>query len=246
MGPPRIFDHPSPNFDARPPATPIDTLILHYTGMPRAGAALSRLTDRAAKVSAHYVIDEDGSLYRLVDEDRRAWHAGKSSWRGESDINGRSIGIELVNPGHEFGYRPFPEPQMGCLMELCRDLVRRHPIEPARVLGHSDVAPQRKSDPGELFDWRRLARAGVGLWPPEQAHATSRDNAVPAPAELQEKLRRFGYGLSVTGEMDAATSAVLIALQRHFRPRRIDGVPDAETAAILDWLCAQVAAGPSA
>jgi N-acetylmuramoyl-L-alanine amidase len=246
MGLPRVFDRPSPNFDARPAKTPTDTLVLHYTGMPSAAAALARLTDEAAKVSAHYLIDEDGTLYRLVDEDKRAWHAGRSSWRGESDINGRSIGIELVNPGHEFGYRPFSKPQMGCLIELCRDLVRRHPIEPARVLGHSDVAPERKSDPGELFDWQRLAEAGIGLWPPEQVRARARGDAAPPPAELQEKLRRFGYGLGVTGEMDEATRAVLIAFQRHFRPRCIDGVPDAETATILEWLCAHVAAGRSA
>ena len=168
------IERPSPNHDARPAGKPIDILLLHYTGMRDAEAALRRLTDPAAKVSSHYLIDEDGATYRLVDEGRRAWHAGVSYWGGERDINGVSIGIELVNPGHEFGYRPFPQPQMEALVELGRAILARHPIPPARVLGHSDVAPTRKTDPGELFDWRALAEAGIGLWPtPPRDRTTS-------------------------------------------------------------------------
>lgn len=232
-----IIERPSPNFDARPPGTTIDTIILHYTGMIDAASALARLADPGAKVSAHYVIDEDGTLYRMVAEDQRAWHAGVSSWRGQSDINGRSIGIELVNPGHEFGYRPFPKAQFDRLVSLARDLLRRHPIRASRVLGHSDVAPERKSDPGELFDWKKLAECGVGLWPPAEARHSAA--TPPLVGEIQEKLQRFGYAIEVTSIIDDATKAVLTAFQRHFRPERIDGVPDAETASILDWLVAQ-------
>ncbi|MEX2202220.1 MAG: N-acetylmuramoyl-L-alanine amidase, partial [Dongiaceae bacterium] len=154
---------PSPNHDAR--RGPVDILLLHYTGMVAAEAALKRLCDPVARVSAHYLIDEDGTLWQLVGEDRRAWHAGVSFWAGESDINARSIGIELQNPGHEFGYRAFPEPQMKTLIELAQGILQRHPIPASRVIGHSDVAPTRKEDPGELFDWQRLAAAGIGLWP---------------------------------------------------------------------------------
>ena len=155
----------SPNFDARPVGGAVDMLVLHYTGMRSCAEALARLCDPAAKVSAHYLLDEDGSLYSLVAEDCRAWHAGVSFWRGHTDINARSIGIELVNPGHEFGYRPFPEVQMVALIDLCRGILARHPIPPRNVVGHADVAPRRKRDPGELFDWRQLAAAGIGMWP---------------------------------------------------------------------------------
>ncbi len=160
-----IVEQPSPNHDARAEGKPLDMLLLHYTGMESAAAALDRMCDPAAKVSAHYMIDEDGTVYRLVDEDRRAWHAGVAHWAGEDDINSRAIGIELVNPGHEFGYRAFPEPQMAALEALCLDILSRHDIPPDRVLGHSDVAPDRRQDPGDLFDWKRLAAKGIGLWP---------------------------------------------------------------------------------
>ena len=155
---------PSPNQDDRGGAA-IDMLVLHYTGMITAEAALSRLCDPAAKVSAHYTIDEDGTIYAHVPEARRAWHAGVSFWAGKRNVNARSIGIELVNPGHEFGYRAFPRSQIAALIDLCRDILARHPIPAARVLGHSDVAPARKEDPGELFPWAQLAEAGIGLWP---------------------------------------------------------------------------------
>ncbi len=160
-----MIEKPSPNCGPRPDGAAIDMLILHYTGMESAEAALTRMCDADARVSAHYMIDEDGTVYRLVDEAMRAWHAGVSSWRGAGNINDRSIGIELVNPGHEFGYRRFPVSQMTALTGLCREILARHPIAPANVLGHSDVAPSRKQDPGELFDWQALAAAGIGLWP---------------------------------------------------------------------------------
>jgi N-acetylmuramoyl-L-alanine amidase len=236
---PNITDRPSPNFDDRAAGVPVDILILHYTGMTSAEAALARMCDPAAKVSAHYCIAEDGTCTRLVDEAKRAWHAGVSAWAGARDINGRSIGIELVNPGHEFGYRPFPEAQMDRLIGLCRDILGRHPIPPERVLGHSDVAPLRKQDPGELFDWPRLAAAGIGLWPSAVASVP-----VPPVAEVQAMLGRYGYDVPASGALDAATRAVLVAFQRHFRPRDVSGTLDGETAARLLALLRLVDAGP--
>jgi N-acetylmuramoyl-L-alanine amidase len=160
----RPIEHPSPNQDDRGGAK-IDMLVLHYTGMTSGGAALARLCDPAARVSAHYTIDEDGTVYAMVPEARRAWHAGVSRWAGARDINARSIGIELVNPGHEFGYRAFGDAQIAALVALGQGILQRHAIASWRVLGHSDVAPARKDDPGELFPWQRLAEAGIGLWP---------------------------------------------------------------------------------
>lgn len=229
----RIAERPSPNHEPRAPGLPVDILLLHYTGMRSAVEALDRLTDPAAKVSAHYLIDEDGSVLRLVAEDRRAWHAGVARWAGENDVNGRSIGIELVNPGHEFGYRPFPVAQMAALETLATDILARHPIPPARVLGHSDVAPARKCDPGELFDWARLARAGIGLWPD-----TPCGGASTAVADVQAALAAFGYDVAVTGAEDEATRLVVTAFQRHFRPGRFDGRIDAETAGLAAALAA--------
>jgi N-acetylmuramoyl-L-alanine amidase len=209
-------------------------LILHYTGMPTAAAALERLCDPSAKVSAHWLIDEDGTLVALVPEAMRAWHAGVSWWRGESNLNDRSIGIELVNPGHEWGYRPFTETQYGALIELCRAILGRWPIPPARVLAHSDVAPLRKQDPGELFDWPRLAGAGIGLWPEDGPGA-------PRPlTTLQADLARIGYAVPAIGQLDEATRYALGAFQRHFRPERVDGTPDPATLARLDGLLALI------
>ena len=224
-----MIERPSPNFEPRRTGLSIDMLILHYTGMPGAAPALVRLCDPAAKVGAHYLIDEDGTIYRLVAEGMRAWHAGVASWRGETDVNGRSIGIELVNPGHEFGYRPFPEAQMVALEELAGEILSRHPIPPRHVLGHSDVAPGRKTDPGELFDWPRLARAGIGLWPGDAGETGD-------PGDGEQLLVRFGYGLGETAEM---RTAAIEAFQRHFRPSRIDGVMDRETHGRLGALCRQ-------
>ena len=218
----KLVERPSPNHEPRPGA--VDMLILHYTGMPTAAEALARLTDAATKVSAHYLIDEDGTIFRLVPEERRAWHAGISCWGGRRDINAASIGIELVNPGHEFGYRPFPEAQIRVLEDLARDIVARHPIPPRHVLGHSDVAIGRKQDPGELFDWSRLARAGIGLWPDFTAATPAGDIAA-----LQRDLAAFGYDCPLSGVLDNQTQNAVMAFQRHFRPARLDGAPDDET-----------------
>ena len=208
-----IVDRPSPNFDARRPGAAVDILLLHYTGMPTAAGALTRLCDPAAKVSAHYTIDEDGTVYRHVSEERRAWHAGVSYWAGERDINARSIGIELQNPGHEFGYRKFPQAQMRALIELAQGILRRHPIPPTRVLGHSDTAPTRKEDPGELFDWQRLAQAGIGLWP---------DDGPAIDGDWQGLMARYGYDLR-------DPEAALRAFRRHFEPEALEKLASDET-----------------
>jgi N-acetylmuramoyl-L-alanine amidase len=213
----------SANFNARPDGVAIDMLVLHYTGMASAEAALARLCEPGSEVSAHYMIDEAGQVFGLVDEADRAWHAGLSAWRGETAINSRSIGVELVNPGHEFGYRPFPEAQMAALIELARGIVSRWPIPPRNVVGHSDVAPRRKQDPGELFDWRRLAGEGIGLWPEPAA----------ASGDAAAMLAAYGYETE-----DIAAS--LLAFQRHFRPHRCDGVADAETLSLLGGLLLQL------
>ena len=237
-----IVEAPSPNHGPRPPG-PVDMLILHYTGMRSGAAALARLRDPAAAVSAHYLVDEDGAVARLVPEERRAWHAGRSSWRGREDINGASIGIEIVNPGHDLGYRPFPAPQMAALAALCRAILDRHPIPPRHVLAHADVAPRRKRDPGELFDWRALARHGIGLWPAAAsapgAPACGCGDGGRTVAALQAALAAFGYAVAVDGRFGVETAAVVRAFQRHFRPWRVDGRADGETGALLAALLAQ-------
>lgn len=222
-----IRERPSPNWDARPPGTPIDTLILHYTGMPKAQAALDRLCDPAARVSSHYVVEEDGAVWRLVEERRRAWHAGVSCWRGHAALNDRSVGIEIVNPGHEWGYRPFPALQMAAVCELCLGILGRHPIPARNVIGHSDVAPDRKEDPGELFDWPGLAANGVGLWPAPSREGSAVDD-VPAA------LRRIGYG-------DGDLATTLRAFQRHWRPGAVNGRADGGTLARLHDVVAALA-----
>ncbi|MDA0702499.1 MAG: N-acetylmuramoyl-L-alanine amidase [Proteobacteria bacterium] len=234
---------PSPNQEPRPTGAEIDILLLHYTGMRNRDEALARLRDPAAKVSAHYLIDEDGAAYILVEEEARAWHAGVSHWAGDSDINSRSIGIELVNPGHEFGYRPFPEAQIVALTALCQDILARHRIPPGRVLGHSDVAPARKQDPGELFPWEGLARSGIGLWPGEPDFDPDAPTFEPGAndpeiAAFQDALVRYGYGLTASGRLDEESVYVLRAFQRHFRPARIDGRIDPQSRAILHALLA--------
>ncbi|HKS89355.1 MAG TPA: N-acetylmuramoyl-L-alanine amidase [Stellaceae bacterium] len=225
-----LRERPSPNHGSRgepPNVRPIDMLVLHYTGMQSAAAALDRLCDPAFRVSAHYLVEEDGTLWRLVAEERRAFHAGISFWQGESDLNWVSIGVEIVNPGHEWGYRPFPEPQMAAVERLCRDILARRRIPPYRVVGHSDIAPDRKSDPGELFDWPRLARAGIGLWPPPAADLARRRGRgvglVHRTAALAD-LARIGYPVIAGDEQPA-----LAAFQRRFRPERWDGLIDGET-----------------
>jgi N-acetylmuramoyl-L-alanine amidase len=220
-----IRDRASPNHGSRGEPMRIDMLVLHYTGMQSAAAAITRLCDPRAKVSAHYVVEENGTVWRLVPEARRAFHAGVSCWEGESDLNAVSLGIEIVNPGHEWGYRPFPDEQMTAVESLCRDLVTRYLIPLHRVVGHSDIAPQRKADPGELFDWPGLARAGIGIWPPANPIASTRlANGPDALADL----RAIGY---CTDERSLIPA--LAAFQRRFRPSRCDGRLDAETAARL-------------
>ena len=215
-----LVEMPSPNHDERGSA--IDMLVLHYTGMASAEAALSRLCDAGAKVSAHYTITEDGVVYAHVPEARRAWHAGLSFWAGTRNVNDCSVGIELVNPGHEFGYRAFPERQIESLKSLCRDILARHLIPAARVLGHSDVAPARKDDPGELFPWPSLAQSGIGLWP------SLLRGYLPA-AELVN----LGY------DPEAPLDKIITAFQRHFRPAQLTGVWDQDCGALLASLLAK-------
>jgi N-acetylmuramoyl-L-alanine amidase len=202
-----VIETPSPNFDARP--APVSLIILHYTGMQTAQAAIARLCDPAAKVSAHYTVLEDGIVHRHVAEENRAWHAGVSFWHGERNINGISIGIEIVNPGHEFGYRPFPPIQMQAVRDLCQDIMRRHTIAARNVLGHSDVAITRKIDPGELFDWRYLAAHGIGIMPPENT------TAPPDMQRAQKLLADFGYDT-------ADLAQTITAFQRHFCPGELN------------------------
>ncbi len=205
---------PSPNVDARP-APVIDHLVLHYTGMKTAAEAVARLCDPGAKVSSHYVVDEDGTVYALVGEEKRAWHAGVSCWRGVRGLNDRSIGIEIVNPGHEWGYRAFPDVQLIAVRDLCLGILGRWPaIEARNVVGHSDIAPDRKQDPGELFPWAWLAAAGVGVWTDE----------VAAPGDLMADLAAIGYDTALPA------AAVITAFQRRFLPGYLSGQADAVTA----------------
>ena len=230
----RLIQAPSPNFDAR--RAPPDMIVLHYTGMQTGEAALERLRDPAAKVSAHYLVEEDGRVFALVDEARRAWHAGVSSWRGGSDINARSIGVEIVNPGHEFGYQSFTDNQIDAVLELLVEVRERWTIEDALILGHSDVAPRRKQDPGELFPWKRLAGAGHGLW----AEPRAAPGPLLTPGEsglgvmaLRGALRRLGYEVAGDGAYDEDLATVVSAFQRHWRQDRCDGLADGETRARL-------------
>jgi N-acetylmuramoyl-L-alanine amidase len=231
---------PSPNHDVRAHGHAADILLLHYTGMTSTAAAIERLRDPSAKVSSHYVVQEDGTILQLVPETRRAWHAGVSSWEGVTDINARSIGIEIANPGHSYGYPDFPELQVEAVIALCRDIVARHHIRPRHVLAHSDVAPQRKLDPGEKFPWQRLHRAGIGAWvTPAAAGAAPTlrlGDTGPEVTELQSALRHYGYGVEATGIYDDLTVAVVTAFQRHFRPDHVDGCADGSTVATLRTL----------
>ncbi len=222
-----FIEYPSLNFDARETGAFIDTLVIHYTGMKSMEDALERLVDKKSKVSAHYLIDETGFVYKMVPEDKRAWHAGVSSWRGNTNINTRSIGIELVNPGHDFGYRNFPSLQMNSLTNLAKKILRRHPIPARNIIGHSDVAPSRKIDPGELFDWKGLASKGIGIWPEkfdEWAHANM---------DAKDCLKRIGYD---TTDIKNA----VCAFQRHFRPTEITGKIDNQTKIRIFVLCKEL------
>ena len=233
----RRIECPSPNHDARD--APVDMLVLHYTGMKTADEALARLCDPAAKVSAHYTIDTKGSVYLHVPEARRAWHAGASHWAGRGGVNGCSIGVELVNPGHEFGYVPFTDDQIASLIDLAQGILSRHAIPPRRVLGHSDVAPSRKTDPGELFPWPHLAEHGIGLWPPHPSLSPRGGEGARlrvGEGDFAAALAKFGYG--VPPAVEVQLTAVIAAFQRHFRPAKIDGVADGECARILGELLA--------
>lgn len=215
-----FIDRPSPNFDER--ALPISMIVLHYTGMPDSQTTLDRLTSAAAKVSCHYLLDEDGTIYRLVDESKRAWHAGRSRWRGITDVNSASVGIEIVNPGHEFGYRPFPDEQIASLIPLVADIKERHGIGRGDVVGHSDIAPERKDDPGELLPWEALAKRRLALPSPTRGLI----DPYWTDAGFLLALERFGYDVT-------KPERAVIAFQRRFRPDLIDGVIDGECRAKL-------------
>ena len=216
----QIIDCPSPNFDERD--HPVSIIVLHYTGMMDAASAIERLSDPQSKVSCHYLVAEDGQVCRMVPEEKRAWHAGVSYWRGLQGLNSHSIGIEIVNPGHELGYRPFPEAQMDALIPLVADIKERYHITRGNVVGHSDIAPQRKQDPGELFPWARLAKLRLAL--PRPTKNLLDPNWTDGGFLLA--LERFGYDVS-------DKLAAVVAFQRRFRPELIDGEIDGECRSIL-------------
>ena len=238
---PEIQWRPSPNHNSRD-ETPIDILLLHYTGMDSAEGACAWLCDPQSKVSAHYLVDETGVVTAMVEEERRAWHAGAAYWGGERDINARSIGIEIHNGGHPAGLPAFPDRQIASVATLAQDIVARNAIPATRVLAHSDVSPGRKVDPGEVFPWEVLANAGVGLLPkPDGARgdiSLRQGMAGPSVASLQRELIRFGYGLSETGQFDERTVLIVSEVQRHYRRSRIDGIADGETRSIVEALVA--------
>jgi N-acetylmuramoyl-L-alanine amidase len=233
---------PSPNHGERATGVRPDMIVLHYTGMPTGAEALGRLCNPVAEVSCHYFVWEDGGILQLVPEARRAWHAGLSSWAGETDLNSRSIGIEIVNPGHEGGSPPFPAVQIDAVAGLCAEISGRLGIRPERVLAHSDIAPARKRDPGEFFPWDVLHARGVGHFVPAARVAGGRffargDEGQPVQA-LQAMFALYGYGIAVTGVYDEATEQVVRAFQRHFRREQVDGVADASTITTLRDLIA--------
>lgn len=234
---------PSMNFGERVNGRQPDMILLHYTGMPDVEGALARLCTAGTDVSAHYVVLEDGRVVQCVPEAKRAWHAGVASWAGEDDINSCSIGIEIVNRGHDWGYPDFPLRQIAAVIALCRGIMLRREIPLHRVLGHSDVAPSRKKDPGEKFPWRSLANSGVGLWvepaPIVRGDVLKLGSHGPQVQALQEQFARYGYGLKPTGKFDPATVDVVAAFQRHFRPERVDGIADRSTLATLEALLAK-------
>jgi N-acetylmuramoyl-L-alanine amidase len=258
----RIVETPSPNFEPR--LSKVELVVLHYTGMQNAEIALQRLTDpapiagkyvmpnaepvdpqtRLGRVSAHYVVAEDGTVHRLVEEAHRAWHAGAGRWAGRDGLNDRSIGIEIVNGGHDFGLPAFTPMQIDAVIALTADIMARHHLPSFALIGHSDLAPTRKLDPGERFPWAQLARSGLGLWPQTRmepgAPLLHAGDANPAVAALQEGLQGLGYDVPVDGQFDAQTEAVLLAFQRRYRPARIDGALDADCLARLNDLLAQM------
>lgn len=242
--------YPSPNHGERRGVERPDSIILHYTGMPNASEALLWLANPVSEVSCHYFVFEDGRIWQMVPESRRAWHAGKSSWHGETDMNSRSIGIEIANAGHDLSKMPpqpgeypdFPEAQIEAVIRLVADIKARWSILDARILAHSDIAPGRKVDPGERFPWEKLAASGLGLWPktvPQHPAAPTAyragDEGMPVAA-LQSMLAKFGYGIEISGVYDQRTVDVVTAFQRHWRRERVDGVADGETLGVLRQL----------
>ncbi len=230
----------SPNFGARIGVSRPDMLVLHYTGMKTGEAAEAWLCTSESQVSSHYLVHEDGRIVQMVRESDRAWHAGKSFWRGFTDVNSHSVGIEIVNPGHEFGYRSFPARQIAAVIELCGGIIARHPVSPRNVLAHSDVAPGRKVDPGHKFPWRKLHEAGIGHFV-ASARAGGKPSVGPGDSgadveRLQSRLAFYGYGMDIMGVYDQRTEAVVAAFQRHFRPRRVDGLADRSTLDTLERL----------
>jgi len=239
---------PSPNHGERRSFARPNCIVLHYTGMPTAAAAIALLRNPAAEVSSHYVVEESGRIVQLVKESRRAWHAGASCWRGERDMNSASVGIEICNAGHDGGLPDFPARQIEAVIALCRDIASRCGVGPERILAHSDIAPGRKRDPGEKFPWRALAAAGVGHWieapPPSSQILLARGHEGPPVRGLQAMLSLYGYDQETSGVFDARTEAVVAAFQRHFRPERVDGAADASTVETLKELQSGLRAGP--
>lgn len=236
------IQRPSPNQNER--KLPVSILVLHYTGMESGAAALDRMTDPAAEVSAHYMVEEDGRIFQLVPDDQRAWHAGLSEWNGITDVNSASIGIEIVNGGHDYGLPDFPDQQINALIPLCKRLISDFDIQPRNIVGHSDIAPARKDDPGEKFPWAGLAAAGIGLWPGEGNgdrrilfKADDRDRGI---ALLQRGLAGIGYGVEIDGMMSPKLVAIVTAFQRRYRPDHIDGLVDMETFDLVARLAQQV------
>lgn len=233
---------PAVHFNDRAGASGPDILLMHYTGVPTPEFAIDILTSGEREVSCHYLVRQDGSIVHMVDEDKRAWHAGKSWWEGAGDVNSRSVGIEICNPGHGENYHDFPDRQIETVVALSKDIIERHAIKPCRVLAHSDVAPGRKIDPGEKFPWARLADEGVGVWaaPAAIAGGSVLDDGASGDevTSLQRNLAAYGYGIDVTGTYDGATATVVRAFQLHFRPSLCDGRADASTIATLDALLA--------
>jgi N-acetylmuramoyl-L-alanine amidase len=235
---------PSPNFGERNEGRVPDMILLHYTGMPDVEGAIAQLCTAGTDVSAHYIVLEDGRIVQCVPESRRAWHAGIASWAGENDINSCSIGVEIVNRGHDWGYPDFPLRQIAAVIALCRGIMLRRNVPSHRVLAHSDVAPHRKKDPGEKFPWHSLANSGVGHWvtpaPIVRGEGLKLSMIGDSVRDLQQALARYGYGIPISGKFDAATAEVVTAFQRHFRPARVDGVADHSTLVTLQSLLASL------
>jgi N-acetylmuramoyl-L-alanine amidase len=235
---------PSANYGDRLLGRLPDMIVLHYTGMPDVEGAIARLCTPGTDVSAHYIVLEDGRIVQCVPESKRAWHAGVASWAGEEDINSCSIGIEIVNRGHDWGYPEFPLRQIAAVIALCRGIMLRREVPSRRVLGHSDVAPLRKKDPGEKFPWHSLANSGVGHWvqpaPIVRGEVHKLGSVGNDVLGLQQALAKYGYGVPISGKYDSATMEVVTAFQRHFRPARVDGIADHSTLVTLQALLASL------